>query len=178
MDINLEKIEAAVVAEVTDSVLTESGIAAKLDKLLQERVDALFAATAERRVSEIIERAVQEGFDHEYLKLDSFGRQVGESTTIRKELEKSVRDYWSTPVDSQGKPEKRDSWGDKTTRAQWVMVQVCGKDFAETLKAQMVNVTAGLKEGLRAEMRKWIDTSLGELFHVRTEQDKAEGRYK
>lgn len=177
MELDVAKIEAAAASEVADRILEEGGMLSKIDAKLTERIDDFFRKIADQRISEVVDRAVQEGFDHEYTKVDSFGRGLGTPTTIRKELEKTVQDYWSMPVDSHGKP-TNSSYGTVVTRAQWVMVQVCGKDFGDKLKEQMVSVTAHMKDGLRAELRKWCDTALGELFHVRSQQDQAEGRYK
>lgn len=177
MELNVEKIEAAAALEVADRIMEENNFLRKIDKLITEKVDRFFAETADKQISDTVSRAIQEGFDHEYRRIDTFGREQGEVTTIRRELEKTVKDYWTQHVDDKGKPETS-SYGTKTTRAQYVMIQMVGKDFSETFKAQMVNVTAHLKDGFRAEMRKWVDDSLGNLFNVRSQQDQAEGRYK
>lgn len=177
MELNVEKIEAAAAGEVADRIFHEGNIQSKLDAMLAARIDKFFLEIADRRIGEAVDRAVADGFDHEYTKIDSFGRGLGTPTTIRKELEKTVQNYWSAPVDSNGKPDTN-SYGTKTTRAQYVMVQMVGKDFGDKLKELMVAATAHLKDGFRAEMRKWVDSSLGELFHVRSQQDQAEGRYK
>lgn len=57
------------------------------------------------------------------------------------------------------------------------MCRVCGDDFRKNIEQEVVNVTGQLKDGLRTELRGWLDTTLGNVFKVRSVQDKEESRY-
>ena len=116
------------------------------------------------------------GFEREYQRVDSFGSPTGEKTTIRAELEKLISGYWNAKVDDQGKPS--DAYYAKATRAEWLMAKMCAADFQGEMKQHVVNLGAGLKDSLRNELRSTLDRLLGEVFHVRSATDQAEGRSK
>lgn len=174
MEINQDAIQRAIVNDVVDRIFGEGDVLADVDREVTKRIDAIFAETVETLIQEKIESVVKSGFDREYRKVDAFGRPESEPTTISKELDRMISTYWSQKVDRNGKP--TDNTFSSVTRAEWMMVKICGEDFHQHLKQESVNVTAHLKDSLRDELRKWTDDTLHSLFRVKSQQDKAEGR--
>lgn len=174
MQLDQAAIQEAVVARITDDILSDWDWKADVRSSVAKRIDAEFAEGLGEIVAEAVESATQAGFDHAYQRIDRFGKLDGKPTTIRKELDRLIQGYWTARVDSSGKP--TESNYNSTTRAEWMMVQICGKGFSEQVKAETVSVAGRLKDSLRAELRKATDRMLGELFVVRSLGDQEEGR--
>lgn len=173
MQIDIEAVQQQIVTQAVERLFDSSGIRAQVKDEIDNRINALFSETVEASIKQQIDDAVKQGFDREYHKVDSFGRPQGEPTTISAELEKVTSRYWQQKVDRNGK----DSDGYNTMpRAEWLMLQICSDDFSNQLKQSAVNVVGGLKDGLRNELRRSVDSMLGELFNVRSQQDQKENR--
>jgi cation transport regulator ChaB len=174
MELNQAAIEKAIVETAVNEVLGRWDPHKGIDAEIKKRIDKLFTERAEQQITAAINQAIEDGFDREYRRVDSWGQPQGQPTTIRKQLEDSISDYWNKKVDSNGKP--TDSTYNGTTRAQYVMVKACGEDFHKLVQQNAINVTAELKDALRAQLRGFVDETLKNLFKVATLQDKAEGR--
>lgn len=184
MEINTKDLEPLIVQEAVRQLLDmrsdeESDLFSRLlrdiRKEVKNRVDELFARQAEALVLAEINNAVEAAFEREYQPYDILGEPDGPKTTIRKQVIKLAEDYWTISVDSRtGKP--TEGRYNSVSRAQWIMTQALGEDFAKTFKAEAVSAAAEIKDGLRTALRDWIDTELGHLFNVRTKVDKEEGR--
>lgn len=173
MNFNEEEITASVIERVSDEILCSSdGIERSVKVEVNRRIDNIFAEIVESQIRSTIDDTIQEGFDRSYQAVDNFGSPTGDPTTIREKLVKITEKYWQEWVNTKGKVVARDSYGDHITRAEYVMIQICGKDFSKTLEQETVNVTAALKDGLRAELKKWTDSTLNELFRVKSSGDK------
>lgn len=140
-------------------------------KMIEARINKIWADKAEKAVSDAIEAAVSGALDRVYCRVDSFGQQSGEPTTIRSQLVKQADAYWSQRVDRHGKPDNG-SYGDKLTRAEYVMAQVCAEDFTKQMKQHAVSVTAAMKDGFRRQLAVHVDGLLDELFRVKSVQDQ------
>ena len=173
IELDPKAIQKAVVADVADHFINENrgDLRDRITKEIDARIGKIFAEKVEEILDAEIAKTIENGFDRTYQAVDSFGHPKGEPTTIRQRLSKLTGDYWSTKVGSNGKP--TESQYNSMSRAEYVMIQACGKDFAEQLKQEAVNVASSLKDGLRAELRKWIDTTLSQLFKVRSADDQA-----
>lgn len=171
MNIDQEKIEKAIIEQAVYQLAGEddlyervrSGINARIDKLFAEKVDAL--------VSETVSKIAADGFDRAYQKVDTFGKPQGEKTTIRQELERLVTNYWEARVDRNGKP--TESSYSSTSRAEWMMVQICADDFSKEMKQHVVNVGGALKDHFRAVLNEHIGLMLSEVFRVNSAGDQA-----
>lgn len=174
--IDTDKVLEMAARRVADEVINESNAFEQASDLIASRIDKLFSERLEARVIEHVDAAIGEGFRQEFRKVDQFGRPQGEPTTIEKQLNVLVSEYWQQTVDRSGKATSAASYGKNTTRAEWTMIQICGDEFQKELRQNVVNTTAHLKDGLRVELRGWVDKTLGELFRVQSADDKAEGR--
>lgn len=171
MNIDQEKIEKAIIEQAVYQMTGEdelfervrNGINARIDKLFAEKVDAL--------VSETVSKIAAEGFDRSYQKVDTFGKPQGEKTTIRQELERLVTNYWEARVDRNGKP--TESSYSSTSRAEWMMVQICADDFSKEMKQHVVNVGGALKDHFRGVLNEHIGLLLSEVFRVNSAGDQA-----
>lgn len=171
MNIDLEKIEKLAVEQVVSEILRGSDFDAVVEGILRKKIDVIFAEKAEAAISASIDCAIKDGFGREYQKTDSFGRPIGDKTTIGKELEKLIGSYWQQRVHkSTGQPSS-DSYN-SVPRAEFLMTQICANDFSEMMKGAAVTATAKLKDGLRAEIAGQMNRLLDSLFHVRSLQDQ------
>jgi len=177
MQIDQKKVERAVIDSVSDRIMDDWDWNDAISGELDRRIDAIFESSADEQISNAVESAIMDGFNREYRPVDAFGKQVGEPTTISKELENTIGAYWKVRVDKIT-GNVSDSSYSTISRAEFIMLKICGEDFGDQLSNQAIHVTAELKEGLRAELRAWTDKTLGDLFNVRTTTDKAEGRRK
>jgi hypothetical protein len=173
MELNIEKIEAAIVQEVSDKIISDGDLWERVTKGIDGRIDKLWSSAAEAKIAAMVEQAVSAGFDHTYHKIDSLGRPKGEATTIAKELNRLIAGYWTERVDRNGKPS--DSSYSTTSRAEWMMVQICGEKFADTMKQHVVNVGGALKDHFRKELDETVNRLLSEVFHVKSLGDQALG---
>ena len=174
LNVNVESIEAAAAREVADHYCDADRVGDMVRQEVKARLNKIFAETAEAEIASAIKDAIQQGFEKPFQPVDAFGRPDGEPTTVRAKLAKLVEDFWTTRVDRSGNPTS--SAYNSTSRAEFVLVQAIGEDFAKSFKQEAGNVAAEIKDGLRAELRKWVDSTLGNLFHVKSATDKAEGR--
>ena len=176
MNLDQAAIQAAIVERVADEIQSDWDWKSDARAMIAKKIDAAFIDGVAAVVNETVKQAVESGFDHEYSKGDIFGKHTGPKTTIRAELVKLVHDYWTQKVDRHGKPTES-GYADKTTRAEWHMIQVCGEGFSKDMKQEVVNITAGFKDGLRAQLRGSMDKMLNDLFKVKSTQDAAEKLY-
>jgi hypothetical protein len=177
MELDKKRIEDAIIADVADKIIGEDDLYSRVKKAVEQRIDALFKDKADAQIAAAIEDAIRNGFDREYCRISSWGERQGEPTTIRKELEKLISGYWNEKVDRHGKPTSYSSTND-ITRAEWLMTQLVANDFKDDMKQHVVNITAGLKDGLRKELHKTVNQLLSGTFHVKSLDDqKLDGMY-
>lgn len=169
-EVDKAAIERAVVAEISDRLIDENDFYHMVQDRLSKKIDRLFAEHAEKALTSAIDSAVEDGFNRTYQAVDSFGHPTGDPTSIRERLASITDSYWSARVDKRGELTKNSH--NTMSRAEYVMIQACGKDFGDAIKQQAVNVTAELKDSLRAEMKAWIDRMLNDLFHVKSADDQ------
>ena len=171
LNINEADLKAAIVEKAVEELMrSEDDITDSIRTSLESKVNAIFAAQAEKQIQAVIAQAINDGFDREYQRVDSFGVPVGTKTSIRKSLETIVSGYWAEKVCPRtGKP--GDHYG-AVTRAEYTMTQMCAADFGETMRQHAVNVTGHLKDGMRNQLAAHMDKMLNELFKVKSLQDQ------
>lgn len=172
MSINLddEALRELIAEKVADSFCTDEDIVQRVNRVIEARIDKVFAERAAEAVEQAATRAVTEGLDRVFQKVNRFGQPEGDPTTIRKEMERLVDGYWSQRVDRNGK--STDSTYSTLTRAEYLMAQVCAEDFSAQMRQAAISVTAALKDGFRAQLAKHVDGLLDELFRVKSIQDQ------
>jgi hypothetical protein len=170
MEIDKKAIEAAIVDRVANDIIGDEYLWARVKTTIDKRIEALWTETVEGKIAEEVNRCVNEGFEREYQKIDSFGGPIGEKTTIRKELERLISEYWVQRVDRKGKPTK-DSYN-ATTRAEWMMTMLVADDFSSGMKQHIVNVGGALKDGLRAELHSTVNKLMSDVFNVNSQGDR------
>lgn len=165
-----DKLHDAIIDRAAEQLLESlSGGREMVRTAVDQRVNKIFAETAEKEITKRVQAAVSDALHREYFAVDNFGQKTG-STTIAKRLDVIVGAYWSDCVDRNGN--KTDSSYNSTTRAEYIMAQVCAKDFSEQMKQAAVSVTAALKDGFRVQMAGHVDKLLDELFRVKSLQDQ------
>lgn len=165
MELNIERIEQSIVSEVVDRLVDEEHLSDLISSQVKARIDKMFSESVNAKIQEAIDRAIKEGFHREYSKVDSWGRPVGEPTTLALELSKQVEGYWNQRVDSNGAP-KTDSYGKVMTRAEWLMFKICSEDFNALMKQHIVNAAGFFKDGLRASLNETVNECLSSVLRV------------
>lgn len=173
MEVNQERIEKAVVAEVAEMIISQEELRNRVIQAVDNRIANHFKEIADKQIANAVNNAIREGFEHEYVKIDHYGRREGEATTISKELNKLIAGYWNQKVDSSGN--SSDGYSAKATRAEWVMSKLIAADFEKEMKQHVVNLGAQLKDNLRKELHETVNKLMTEVFHVRSWDDQAAG---
>lgn len=168
--IDQERIEKAVVQQVVDYFAEEEKIYKTIREGISDRIEKVFAEHATDMVRKAVDDAVMNGFERQYQKVDNWGQKIGAPTSVKKELERLVGDYWSERVDSNGN--KTESSYNSMSRAEFLMLKICADDFSVTMREHAINVTGALKDGLRNQLAKHMDSMLSELFRVKSLQDQ------
>ncbi len=171
LNINEDVLKAAIVTQACDQLLSDHhDLSAMVKKEVNARIDKIFIDKAKAQIESAINQAIVSSFDREYQRVTQWGEPHGPTTTIRAELDKTVNGYWGAKVDAKsGKP------GDNyhsVTRAEYVMTQVCAEDFTTGMKSAVLGVTGALKDGLRNQIGKQMDSLLDELFRIKSLQDQ------
>lgn len=175
MEIKQEDLINAITANIADVYLADIEISEKINKYIEEKIDYIFASTIDSKINQIVDDLIKDGFNREYTKVDTFGQAKGQPTTIRKEIELLLTDYWKQRVDKNGK--RTESTYSSYSRAEWLMVQITAEDFTKQLKQEAVNITASLKDGIRKQFQINTNRMLDELFKVKSNGDKNEPKY-
>lgn len=170
MEIDQKKIEAAIVEQAVQNMIGDNELYNRVKRGLDERIDKMFAERVSALLDETIKTIVRDGFEREYCKADGFGRLSGEPTTIAKELEQLVSGYWQQTVDRQGK--KTDSSYGTTSRAEWMMLQICADEFSKEMKQHTLNVAGALKDHFREVLHDHIAIMLSDVFKVKSQGDQ------
>jgi len=172
LNINEDDLKAAIVKQAVEEIISQDeDLSSLINAEVKKRVDTIFVNRAQAQLDAAIDAAVLNGFDLEYQRVNSWGKPEGEKTSIRKQLDKMVSGYWSEHVEPRtGKP--TDSSYNFVTRAEYLMTQICAKDFTENLKQSALNVTGALKDGLRNQLAAQMDQMLNDLFRVKSLQDQ------
>ncbi|ULR90951.1 hypothetical protein [Comamonas sp. B21-038] len=171
LNINEDDLKNAIVEKTADELLRhDEDLSAMVSKEVQRRIEKIFVDRADAQIAAAVDAAVQKGFDVEYQRVNNWGQPEGEKTTIRAQLDKLIGGYWTTKVDLRtGKP--GDSYN-STTRAEYLMTQICAEDFSEEMKKHATNIAGHLKDGLRGQLASVMDNMLNDLFRVKSLQDQ------
>lgn len=171
-DFNEEDVKKAIVEKVSNEILDkDDDLSSLIAKEVKARLDTIFIERAQAQIEAAIDDAINNSFEREYQRVTAWGDPQGSKTTIRAELEKTVNGYWSANVNSKtGKT--TDSIYDNVTRAEFLMTQVCARDFSESMKQAALNITGALKDGLRNQMGLQMDIILNDLFRIKSLQDQ------
>ena len=172
LNINEEDLKAAIVERAADEILKQDDdLTSMISKEVKSRLDKIFIDRAEAQIEAAIDHAVQTAFDREYQRVTSWGEADGPKTSIRAQIDKVITGYWSEQVNAKsGKPDS--GYGDKVTRAEFLVTQMCAKDFSQQMRDDAIQITGALKDGLRNQMAKVMDDMLSTLFHVKSLQDQ------
>lgn len=174
MELNQARIEEAIVAEVAGNMFSEESLIKRVQEAVDQRINKHFTEVADAQIKAAINKAIETGFEREYQRVNSFGEPHGPKTSIRKELEKLISGYWNDQVDKNGKPSTT-SYG-TTTRAEWMMTQLCAANFNDEMKQHVVNVGGALKDSLREQLHETVNKLLADVFHVRSLDDQGVDR--
>ena len=172
LNINEQELKEAIAQKAVDEILrSDDDLTAMISKEVKSRLDKIFIDRAQDQIESAINNAVQTAFDREYQRVTSWGEKDGPKTSIRAQIDKVITGYWSEQVNAKsGKPDS--GYGDKVTRAEFLVTQMCAKDFSEQMRQDALNITGALKDGLRNQMAAVMDEMLNRFFRVKSLQDQ------
>ena len=178
LNISEDDLKKAIVEKAANELLNHDNLAGMVNKEVSRRIQKIFVDRVDAQIAAAVDDAVQKGFDVEYQRVNAWGQPDGEKTTIRAQLDKLIGGYWTTKVDARNGKPTSDGYN-ATTRAEYLMTQICAENFSESMKVHATNIAGHLKDGLRGQMAKVMDGMLDQLFHVKSLQDqgKAEKPY-
>jgi hypothetical protein len=171
MKIDEKAIQDAIVAQAVQKIIGDDHIYERVKIGINARIEALFSERVEGLVSSTIDQIVKDGFDRAYTKRDGFGRAIGEPTSISKELERMMSDYWKAQVGRDGKP-CTDSYT-SVPRAEWMMMTMCADDFKKEMAQHVINVGGRLKDHFREVLHDHVTKMLSDVFLVKSVGDVA-----
>lgn len=174
MQIDQNKIEQAIIEQAVSGVMNDDQMYERIKRGIDGRIDKIFSERVNDLVNAAVEAIVKEGFERSYHVYDGFGRPAGEPTSISKELEKLVKDYWTTQVGRDGKPSS--SGHGTTSRAERMMLQICADDFSKEMKQHVVNVSGALKDHFRSVLNQHVAIMLSDVFKVQSQGDRDAGK--
>ena len=90
MELDQARIEAAIVKEAAERIISEDDLFGRIRAAVDVRIDKLFKDQADAQIRAAIDAAITNGFDREYCRVTAWGERDGEPTTIRKELERVI----------------------------------------------------------------------------------------
>ncbi|WP_130900523.1 hypothetical protein [Pseudomonas sp. Sample_11] len=172
LNINEAELKKSIVSNVADQLLREDeDLSEMVAKEVKKRIDKIFDERVTSQIQMAIDETINGSFEREYRRVNQWGDQEGPSTTLRKELEKTVTAYWNGKVNpGDGEPASSDY--NSVTRAQWLMTKICAEDFSKQMQQSVANVTGALKDGLRNQLANQMDHMLNDLFKIKSLQDQ------
>lgn len=170
MELDIKRIEDAIILEVANKIVGNDDLYARVKRATDERINAHFIKTGDAQIRAAIEAAINNCFEHEYCRIDSFGRREGEPTTVKAELERMIAGYWNAKVGRDGK--ETSSSYNAITRAEWLMANLVASDFQGEMKQHVVNLGGALKDKLREQLHETVNKILSELVRVNSFGDQ------
>lgn len=170
MQIDQAKIEQAIIDQAVEGFIGSDDLYERVKRSIESRIDKLFEDQVTVLIQQTVADITKAGFEREYRKSDGFGKPVGELTSISKELERLIEGYWTQRVGRDGKP--TDSSYSSTSRAEWMMTQLCADDFSGAMKQHVVNVAGSLKDHFRTVLNQHVAVMLSDVFKVQSAGDR------
>ena len=149
-------ISPALVEELlVDRIARDYVLSIDIHEKVAQRIDSII----EEHVGAVIDGLL----DKEFQPLDVFGDKAGEPTTIKEMLAKSLQTWWTAPVDERGKAVPRNSYGHKTSRAEFLVNQVAKEVIDKDLSRELREFTSETK----TEIRQKMTAAIAEIINKR-----------
>ena len=174
MEIDIKRIESEIIKQAVGSLVEDERVCDLVDQLVQARIDKIFSDSCNKKIEQAIDSAIKSGFEREYVKVTSFGTQSGAPTTLAKELESRVSNYWNEKVDAQGN--SASGYSAKMTRAEFLMGKIMAADFNEHIKQLVVNSCGTFKDAMRDSLYGSVNEALSGVFKVNSLGDRNKQR--
>ena len=152
LGINISEIERDIVEAAAHEIAND--IDSSIARRIQERAQTM----VNEKLGEIIEGVLENQFQP----VNNWNEPVGEPTTIRDMITKSVTAWWETKVDSKG--EVSSGYYNKQTRAEYYANKVVAGIVDYKLKKELEKYIEGAKGKIREAMSEAILKSLKSLL--------------
>ena len=126
--------------------------------IIDKRIDI----TVDKVIDEEVSRITKGALEDVITQTDIWGNVIGE-VCIQDKIIEMTRDYWNQIVDDSGRV-KKDSWGNKQTRSQYVFKEYMKQcfDYAieERTKQVVKETKAALTNGFQEKFKELVKKSL------------------
>lgn len=96
MEINQEEIQAAIIEKAVNQIFYEHDFYQAIDQKIESKIDKIFANTVDEKLAKAVDETIKNGFEHEFRRIDEFGRPQGDPTTISKEMSRLTKKLLAT----------------------------------------------------------------------------------
>lgn len=128
--------------------------------IVERKVEEAISKEASAKIASALDTLFLNGLSHQFQPVNHWGEAVGEKTSIRDHLMKETKEWWTTKVDPQGRPNSFAG----TTRAQYFATKLLKEVFQKEMLQQVDQITqdakAQLAEGLSKLLKERVDRAL------------------
>ena len=173
MNIELDqaKIKKAIVDKAVSELLA-TDINEKIDNEIERLVSESLANSLNSRIEKTLNEIMQRALDTEMSPVNVWGEREGTPTTLRAALHDRARTFWQEKVNSNG---ERASYGGKP-RYEYVLSIITEQEFNTAVKQNIANIAGAIKDAMRADFYKAVDTQLNDFFNVKSLGDQKDKR--
>ena len=165
-NISREEIIELAAQKLADQYADDNDLSSDIEKRINERIKSLFGETMSKKIDTFFQAEMEKLIEREIVPVDVFGDPCGKPTTLRAAIYEKSKSFWHEPVDSSGNV-TRSSYG-STPRHQFLFQKCASEVFADAIKQNVVDVLGALKDAIRADAYKAVDSSLNSLLHVKS----------
>lgn len=124
--------------------------------------------TAQKRVQilidEQINKHIEDLLSSSFQPLDIWGDKAGEPITLKDMMAASLNNWWTAPVDANGKAVSTNSYGTKTTRADFLVSKIAKEVIDKDLSKELYAMNKALRAQIQAAMTKSIQQIIGNIL--------------
>ena len=169
VELNQERLEQAIIDQTVNEILgDEQDIYDRIRGEIDRQVTAALAKNLNSGIEKMLNEIMEKALDTEAQPVNIWGEREGKPTTIRAALHDRAQAFWQEIVDSKG---EKASYGGRP-RYEHVLSIITAREFDTAVKQNIINVAGAIKDAVRADFYKAVDTQLNAFFKVTTLDDK------
>jgi hypothetical protein len=161
------KVEQAIVDQAVSELLN-SNIEDSIHDEIKRQVTEALNKNLNSRIEKTLNEIMKQARDTEMCPVNVWGEREGKPTTLRVALHDRAQAFWQEKVNSEG---KRESYGGKP-RYEHALSVITAKEFDSAIKQNIVNIAGAIKDAVRADFYKVVDTQLNDFFKIKSIGDK------
>lgn len=146
-----------------DGEMIQAGVIATVSaQIMRRNADTIAAAVQtqiEKQIAAQINTAVLDVLNYTYTPHTPYGEVAGEPTTIRKEFEKAIKNWWEQKIDRAGEPTNSSYNGEPrhTAIARKVIQELLNTEFKAKMESLVNDGRAAMKAGMTTAIAEAVD---------------------